>query len=396
MSTPEILAAKRLIDSRNGQADSYLPEPITPKANRFRFIDDDEIERLPPIEYLVEGLIPKKSLAEIHAPPGAGKSFLALDISLAVASGRSWNGREVDRGNVLYVAAEGSSGLPQRVAAWKHAAEVSPGRQGVWFSTQPLQLLERASVLEFAEAVRDMGHGGISLLVIDTFARCFAGGDENSSRDMGVAIDAADLLRTVLDCAVLIIHHTRKDGEVERGSTALRGALDVMMAVRLEGEGELTLSCEKMKDAAEFERIDLQLKPTLNSCVVTAKTGWQVGSENLTKNERAALECLPRDFMELGATLTAWREASGIPDRSIYRVRSSLVSKGYVEMRKQGRLDYHHITGKGRDALPANLPTPANVLPNIKERSLPPRPTPLGGGSMAVNPKPDEFLDLEI
>lgn len=385
--------ARRIIESRNGNSATYPPAKVQ---NRFRFIDDEQIESLPPIEYLIDGLMPKKSLAEIHAPPGAGKSFIALDLSLSVASGQSWNGRQVVRGNVIYIAAEGSAGLPQRVAAWKHVGAAGQGPRGVWFCTQPLPLLDRAQVLEFAEAVRNMNNGGISLLVIDTFARCFAGGDENSSRDMGIAIDAADLLRSVLDCAVLIIHHTRKDGEVERGSTALRGALDVMMAVRMEGSGHITLSCEKMKDAAEFERIDLQLTPTLESCVVTAKSSWQYGGISVSQKGRQLLESLSRDFLDDGASASEWRKASDLPERTFYRERTSLVREGYVTQQRGSRFGRYTLTDTGKQAITANCQVTASVLPGSKEKLLPPSPTPLGGGSMAGSPESRDMVDIEL
>ena len=37
-----------------------------------------------------------------------GKTFLLLDLALHIASGRPWNGRAVDKGRVLYIAAEGA------------------------------------------------------------------------------------------------------------------------------------------------------------------------------------------------------------------------------------------------------------------------------------------------
>ena len=41
--------------------------------------------------------------AILYGPPGAGKSFVALDFALSVASGRAWHGHEVRQGPVLYV-----------------------------------------------------------------------------------------------------------------------------------------------------------------------------------------------------------------------------------------------------------------------------------------------------
>jgi RecA-family ATPase len=63
------------------------------------------------------------------------------------------------------------------------------------------------------------------LLVVDTMARSMAGGDENSARDVGLVIAATDACRAACpSLAVLIVHHTTKDGDTYRGNSALEGA----------------------------------------------------------------------------------------------------------------------------------------------------------------------------
>ena len=89
-----------------------------------------------------------------------------------------------------------------------------------------------------------------ALIVVDTLARNFGGGNENSADDMGRFIDACDKLRTLTGAAVLIIHHENKLGGY-RGSTAFEGALDCLMIAKREGLA-VTLSCAKMKDDGEF------------------------------------------------------------------------------------------------------------------------------------------------
>ena len=62
-------------------------------------------------------------MALIYGSPGAGKSFLALDIALRIAAGWTIDGRAVKQGPVIYVAAEGQTGMRNRIAAFeKHFA----------------------------------------------------------------------------------------------------------------------------------------------------------------------------------------------------------------------------------------------------------------------------------
>jgi RecA-family ATPase len=76
------------------------------------------------------------------------------------------------------------------------------------------------------EIVSDIGVPVI-LIVIDTVARNFGTGDENSTKDMGMFIQGIDALRVRHQAAILLVHHTgHGDKSRGRGSMALKGALD--------------------------------------------------------------------------------------------------------------------------------------------------------------------------
>jgi hypothetical protein len=94
--------------------------------------------------------------------------------------------------------------------------------------------------------------------VVDTLARCFVG-DDNLQEDMGSFIKAVDRLRHTFDAAVLVVHHSRLDGERERGSTAFRGATDTVLKVD-KVDALITLTCETQKDAEAFEPLEFILR----------------------------------------------------------------------------------------------------------------------------------------
>src|SRR6476620_11187022 len=73
---------------------------------------------MPDPQWLVNGVLPESGLAVVYGPSGVGKSFVALDLALSIATGRDWNAHKVEAGTVVYVAAEGSVGVQQRVRAW--------------------------------------------------------------------------------------------------------------------------------------------------------------------------------------------------------------------------------------------------------------------------------------
>lgn len=77
---------------------------------RFRFVKAATLEFTPP-RFVVRGFIEADSLALFFGDPASGKSFAALDLACAIATGNDWHGAKVDQGSVVYVAGEGQNGL---------------------------------------------------------------------------------------------------------------------------------------------------------------------------------------------------------------------------------------------------------------------------------------------
>jgi RecA-family ATPase len=102
------------------------------------------------------------------------------------------------------------------------------------------------------------------LIIVDTLSRVAVGADENSAKDMGQVIAGFDDLKRRLDATVLVIHHTRKDGASERGSSVVRGAADVMIACEkqeaLASQEAVSLTCAKMRDDEPFKTFSVRLE----------------------------------------------------------------------------------------------------------------------------------------
>lgn len=363
----------RIVSTATRLADAFR----TDSEQTAPFLTDREIEQLPDVEFLVDGLIPLGSAAEIHGPPGAGKSFLALAIACAVATGRGFFGRPVRRGSVVYVVGEGVLGIKQRVRAWRTEHGVSSDL-GIHYRNGPVQLLELSDVARFIADVKSLELAP-ELIVIDTLARCMVGGDENSAKDMGQAIAAIDLIRRETRSAILLVHHTRKDGELERGSTALRGALDAMVLVQNEN-GHITLSCEKQKDAPPFAPISLRMKSVDTSCVLVTTNGELVASdEGMRQQHHQAIKSLSADFLEDGAPSTKWLKSSRVKEQTFYRAVTDLVRWGYVNKPKEKRGGHYTLTDRGREFVATNYQITTSLLPTARHNSLPPERPPLEG-----------------
>lgn len=233
-----------------------------------RLLYFDELMDLPPMTWLVDGLIPTGGLGLLWGKPGAGKSFVALDLALTIATGfGNWHGHRLTAGRVLYVAAEGHHGLPVRVDAWARANE-APSPRDRFAVADAIDLLHKGTADDLIEEATLRSDEQPVLTVVDTLARCMPGGDENGPKDMSTAIATLDRLRELTGGAVLAVHHPGRSGGNERGHSSLNGALDVSMRLTQRSGGHLELSCVKMKDAPEFASMSLRLEPTGRSCVV--------------------------------------------------------------------------------------------------------------------------------
>jgi hypothetical protein len=315
---------------------------------RFRLIPDSEMENMPRPAALLGDKLTVGGLSVLVGPPGCGKTFVALSMACSTATGVPMGEDDVhSRGPAVYVAAEGSAGLGARLRAWKTANHIT-GPLGVHFVTEPVSLLSAGDVQQFLDGIERLP-ASPALIVIDTLARCMVGADENSTQDMSAFIAGADRLRRVTGAHVQLLHHVNAGGERERGNTALRGACDTLMFLKSDGE-DLTLSCEKQKDAPPFAKTHLRLSPIGDSCaVLTAKSGLQYGPAALTENQLETLALLQTHFLANGATTTEWLKASNVSERTFYNYRTLLVRGGYVvapEVERGGRYTLSPLGGQ--------------------------------------------------
>jgi hypothetical protein len=260
----------------------------------------EELRQEPAREWLVKPLIHQQSLAQAFGPPGSGKTFLALDIGLCVATGTDWHEHRVYSGPVVYVAAEGSQGLARRIDAWlEYHGLTAPGRERFVILAEPVYWMSEESVATFLAELERLKP---ALVCVDTLSQTLPGADESAAKDMTVFIDGARRV-TRTGAALLALHHTGWQTGRERGSSTLRAACDTVL--KLSGDAErFRLSCEKQRDAEPFLDLAFRLDTVNESCVLTA-TG-NLSSDRLTPADLFALHRL--DAIALPNQATAWSD----------------------------------------------------------------------------------------
>jgi hypothetical protein len=169
-------------------------------------------------------------------------------MAACVALGIAFYGRRVKQGGVLYLCAEGQSGLEARLEAWKKHNGVSLDDAPLYINQTPVNLIAEpdlmaANIIEAAAGIPDL-----RLIFIDTWSRNL-GGDDSAPKDAAIGVGTVDKIKSALPgVSVVIIHHTGlANKERARGWGGLYNAADT--SLRLDRiEGLLVLEADKMKD----------------------------------------------------------------------------------------------------------------------------------------------------
>lgn len=284
---------------------------------------------IPPPDPLVDGWLNLDSMAVMYGPPKKGKSFVAIDMALCVASGNWWHRHKVVKGNVLYVIAEGVRGIGKRVAAWSKVNNTAVPENLIWLPRAVSMLNPQWSGALATVAA----HLQPSLVIIDTLNRSMAGGDENNSKDMGIVIAAADLIKRSTGACVLIIHHSGKDvSNGARGHSSLLGALDTELEVK-SAEGLITVTNSEQKDDAVSPPMRFGLAPAegTNSVAIAPHTGY-LGDDGRTLSQgcSAALKVLQEIQVPGGISPGKWESVGDIAHSSFYRYVPRLLDLGLI------------------------------------------------------------------
>lgn len=227
-----------------------------PSANGWRRMSAADLLRAVYEEprWIVPDLLPE-GLCVFAARPKAGKSWMALQLAIAVATGGRFFGEQLEQGRVLYLALEdGDRRLAKRLAA--------------------LECPQDVEGIHFQFGIPPIGRGGVEyltglveevdpvLVVVDTISRALETSIDQD-RNSGMTAALGPLQQMALDrhlCCMLIDHLRKPDGGMSEknpitevmGSTAKVGVADTIWGLyRKKGErrAELSMTGRDLEDA---------------------------------------------------------------------------------------------------------------------------------------------------
>lgn len=318
----------------------------------IRLISADQLRDLPPTEVLGETRFIARGLNVVFGTSGAFKSFYTLDAALTIAQHLP----------IIYVAAEGSGGLSKRVSAWCEHNDQPPGQ--AHFVCEEINLLDSSHVkalIAIATPIKP------AVVIFDTLARCIPGGDENSAKDMGLAVRNSAVIQRQLETAIIWIHHTNRAERGERGSGAIRGAADAMIELSANGDSIIRVSCSKLKDDEPWEVEELRFHPVgISGVLVPSESEY---APKLSAQEMQILMFLGLEVFETsGAKALQIVNGINIPERKIYHILSHLKRELHISHDSKG--DPYRLTDSGKKLICKTPLKLAQVISIVKSEDF--------------------------
>lgn len=276
-------------------------------------------EHLPDLSpCLIDGVLRKGHKMLIAGPSKAGKSFLQIELCIAIAEGKDWCGWNCSQGRVLYVNLElDRASCLHRFRDVYEAIGWKPehlDRIDIWNLRGKSVPMDKLA----PKLIRRAAKKDYVAIIIDPIYKVITG-DENSADQMANFCNQFDKVCTELGCAVIYCHHHSK------GSQGSKKSMD-----RASGSGVFARDPDALLDLIELEITEALMKQEENKAIchtcrqyLDAHFQWQDDlsqddllssakmiaycEEKLDKWQMKALRKQIEEAKKQTETMTAWR-----------------------------------------------------------------------------------------
>jgi len=202
--------------------------------------------KIPPVQWLVEGLVPESSMALFAGRQGEFKSYLSMYLAWCIATGTPFLNKKVKKGRVLYVDEENS------------IEEINARFEKLKNTFKELARKPKGNILGYADLEKDvtdnmalMFSKGIKMnmmgktkleetikefkpiiVIVDSLVRVMDG-DENNAGDARKVFNTIKDLSKNFGCSFFFLHHMRKFAQTRTGKVTvddIRGSSDFTAA----------------------------------------------------------------------------------------------------------------------------------------------------------------------
>ena len=303
--------------------------PLVETASEF-------LSRYIPVDWVIDGLLIRGYVYGLTSRPNHGKTTVATAISLHVACGEPFAGAEVQGGNVLMLLGENAENSRLMLIAAAQHLDLSTSNVEIVSTAAPLE-----GILE--DVIAGCRRDDYALVVVDSSAAYYSGGDENDNVQAG---EHARTLRRLTSLpgrpAVLVCCHPTKAAEREnmypRGGSAFLAEIDTNLTIWA-SDGTIELSHNKVRgpviDALSLRvelvtlqgYVDRKARP-VQAPVASPMTDVQAAiahKATVEADNRLLFALLhhPKESLAEWARLCGWLTAANLPEK--YKVSRALV-----------------------------------------------------------------------
>lgn len=223
-------------------------EPNEPERFKLTWVDR-VYEVSAPLEFLIDGLITKGSVNLLVGEGGSKKTWAALDLAVCVATGAQWLDFETKQTAVLLIDEESGPRRLQRRLFETLNGHLIKREDAPPIAFTSLAMLDMRNPDDVSALHVKIIESGAGLVIIDALADIMPGADENSVKDVQPVFMQLRRVAETTRAAIIIIHHSNKQNGSYRGSTAIKGAVDLMLMVDSVPDSKyITFKADKARD----------------------------------------------------------------------------------------------------------------------------------------------------
>jgi hypothetical protein len=325
-------SCKPELSDLQGRAQTAQPWPVV------RASDIESLSHKP--SWLIERLWTHQAVGVIGGSPKSGKTWLALEMAVSVASGSPCLGRfaVLSPGLVLIYAAEDSAeALRKRIETLARLHQVDFNRLDVHIITVDSLRLDRPEHQD--RLVSTLLLYKPALLILDPLVRIHAI-DENIAGQVSMLLGYIRSLQRKAGSAIALVHHVRKNaspnggaGYSLRGSGDLYAWLDSFLYLRMH-QGQRTLSAEHRSAPAfgpmvlELEQSDLGASLKISSITASSSESSQ---NDMASRVIELLASAPEPL-----TIDSLRSRLQVRNQRVVEAIRSLISQGRIKRLARG------------------------------------------------------------
>lgn len=234
------------------------PKPIQHKWN-IKSLQDAYAE-LKPTEYIIDPILPRRSLNVWFGAPGSLKSMILMDMAFSIrAGGQFIPGAQSEMlctpSNILWIDLDnGDDVLKERFSAMGRARNIPESDPGFHYVSMPKPWLFVADInsqMDLKMAIQELN---VDLIIIDNLGTITGDIEENSAQMVRIMAPLREIA-TDTDTAIILIHHQRKGGangnragDSLRGHSVIEASLDYAVLVSADDKsGIVNVRCTKAR-----------------------------------------------------------------------------------------------------------------------------------------------------